>query len=239
VTGGASGIGRATCERLVAEGARVAVVDRDAPRAAEAADGLAGAVPIVADVSREEDVRRAVETAVRELGDLGGVATCAGIFHADDLKPPGDVTVATFAHVLAVNLTGTFAVVHHALPHLLARPGASIVTVASTAALRGHGHGSGYTAAKGGVVALTRLLAFQYGPQGLRVNCVCPGATDTPMTGGIFSDPERVRDVARGIPLRRVARPEEIASVICHLLGDDASYVNGQAIVADGGATTR
>ena len=237
VTGGASGIGRATCERLAAEGARVAVVDRNAALAREVANALPGAVPIVADVSVEDEVRSAVEQAVAELGGLTGLATVAGIFHPDDINPAADVSIATFSRVLAINLTGTFAFVHYALPHLLAQPGSAVVTVASTAALRGHGHGSGYTAAKGGVVALTRLLAVQYGPQGLRVNCVCPGATDTPMTGGIYHDPEHKQRTERSIPLRRVAEPAEIGNVICQLLSDDASYVHGQVLTADGGAT--
>ena len=153
VTGAASGIGRATCERLVAEGAKVALVDRD---------------------------RALLDEVARGLG--------------------------------------------------------AVVTIASTAALRGHGFGSGYTASKGGVVALTRLVAFQYGDRKVRANCICPGATDTPMTGGVYRQPERARAVARAVPLRRVAQPHEIGDLACYLLSDDASYVNGQVIAADGGA---
>ena len=111
--------------------------------------------------------------------------------------------------------------------------------IASTAALRGHGFGSGYTASKGGVVALTRLLAEQYSAQGVRTNCICPGATDTPMTGGVYRQPERVERMRRVIPLGRVADPVEIGAVACFLLSDDASYLNGQVIAVDGGATVR
>jgi len=245
VTGAASGMGRATCERLAAEGAAVVLVDRNATELAAVADALshrgARAVPIVADVSREADVRAAIERAVSDLGGLRGLVTCAGIFNPGDFTLLADVSLETFVHTLGVNLVGTFLFAKYALPHLLRGVGEgaspAIVTIASTAALRGHGFGSGYTASKGGVVALTRLLAFQYGPQGVRANCICPGLTDTPMTGGAYNDPEKARSVTRGIPLRRIAQPEEIANLACYLLSDDASYINGQTIAADGGAT--
>lgn len=246
VTGGASGIGRAICERLAAEGAAVAIVDRNTELAEEVAHALSGAaarvLPISADVSREEEVRAAVERAARELGGLRGLATSAAIFHAGDMQPLADVTLETFQQVLSVNLTGTFLFAKYSLPHLLAAPangpaGGAIVTIASTAGLRGHGFGSGYTASKGGVIALTRLLAFQYGERGVRTNCVCPGATMTPMSATAYDQPEVAAKVARGIPLRRIASADEIANLACYLLSEDASYVNGQVIAADGGAT--
>jgi NAD(P)-dependent dehydrogenase (short-subunit alcohol dehydrogenase family) len=246
VTGGASGIGRATCERLVAEGASVAIVDRNETLAVGVASDLNGrgarAIAIGADVSREEEVHGAVARAAREVGPIGGVVTSAGIFDPGDMRLAAEVELETFERTLAVNLIGTFLLVKHVTPHLLERradgtAGGSIVTVASTAGLRGHGFGAGYTASKGGVVALTRLVAFQYGERGIRANCVCPGLTRTPMTGGAYDDPEAERRVTRGIPLGRIATPEEIAQLACFLLSDDASYLSGQVIAADGGAT--
>jgi len=234
VTGAASGIGRAACVRLAAEGALVALVDRaPAPLPPDAR-----ALALVADVSREDEVRAAIERAAGELGGLHGVVTSAGIFDPAELRPLGEVDVETFTRTLAVNLTGTFLTLKHALPHLV-RQGGAIVTVASTAALRGHGFGAGYTASKGGVVALTRLVATQYAAHGVRANCVCPGLTDTGMTAHVTSDPEYVARVSRGVPLGRIARADEIAATICHLLSDDASYVNGQVIAADGGVTAK
>ena len=237
VTGAASGIGRSTCERLIGEGARIAMLDRDADLLAAVARDLgSAALPLVVVVSQEEAVRDAVGRAATTLGGLRGVVTSAGIFRPGDMQRLADVDVDTFTRTIAVNLTGTFLVVKYALPHLV-RDGGSIVTIASTAALRGHGFGSGYTASKGGVVALTRLLAFQYGDDKVRANCVCPGATDTPMTGGVYHQPERAKAMARVIPLRRVAQPEEIGNTACFLLSDDSSYLNGQVIAVDGGAT--
>jgi dihydroanticapsin dehydrogenase len=246
VTGGASGIGRSTCERLATEGAAVAIVDRNEALANELREELAGrgaqAIAIGVDVSREEEAWAAVERAARELGGLSGLVTSAGIFDPGDMQLAAGVTIDTFQRVLGVNLVGTFLFIKHAIPHFLetradGSSGGSIVTIASTAGLRGHGFGAGYTASKGGVVALTRLVAFQYGEQRIRANCVCPGLTNTPMTGGAYDDPEAARHVTRGIPLRRVAQPNEIAQLACFLLSEDASYVNGQIVAADGGAT--
>lgn len=241
VTGGASGIGRAACERLAAEGAAVAAVDLDGERLAECGAEIerrgARVLTVAADVSREEDAREAVERAARELGGLAGLVTSAGIFHPEDMAPLADVSLATFDRTLAVNLTGTFLFVKHALPHLIRAGRGSIVTIASTAGLRGHGFGSGYTASKGGVVALTRLVAFQYGAKGVRANCICPGATRTGMTRDVYDQPEFAAQVTPRIPLGRIAEADEIGSLACYLLSDDASYVSGQILAADGGAT--
>jgi NAD(P)-dependent dehydrogenase (short-subunit alcohol dehydrogenase family) len=241
VTGAASGIGEAVCRRLVREGARVTLVDRDAERLAALARELGAADRIFTrcvDVGDEEAVRSAVAQAVERLGPLRGIVTSAGIFDPGDMQPLAGVELASFERTLRVNLIGTFLVAKHALPQLVAHGGA-IVTIASTAGIRGHGFGSGYTASKGGVVAVTRLLAEQYGPHGVRTNCICPGATDTPMTGGAFREGELAERTKRGIPLHRVAEPREIGDVACFLLSDAASYVNGQVIAVDGGATVR
>jgi meso-butanediol dehydrogenase/(S,S)-butanediol dehydrogenase/diacetyl reductase len=242
VTGAASGIGEAVCRRLVEEGAAVTLVDRDGDRLTDVRAALAAADAKVwtaaVDVGDETAVRATIADAVQRLGPLCGVVTSAGVFDPGDMQPLGGVELATFERTLRVNLIGTFLVAKHALPHLIERAGA-IVTIASTAGIRGHGFGSAYTASKGGVVALTRLLAEQYGPQGVRTNCICPGATDTPMTGGAFREGELAERTKRGIPLHRIAEPREIGDVACFLLSDDASYVNGQVLAVDGGATVR
>jgi NAD(P)-dependent dehydrogenase (short-subunit alcohol dehydrogenase family) len=240
VTGGASGMGRATALLLAREGASVTVVDL----ASDAAEDVAGevtasgghAIAAPADVGSEDEIAAAVASAVDAFGGLDGVVTCAGIFHGGDLKPLADVELDDFLFVLRVNLAGTFLAIKHAVPHLIARRGA-VVTIASTAALKGHGFGSGYTASKGGVAALTRLAAVQYGPQGVRVNCICPGGVDTPMTAGVWNTPEAQERLKRIVPLQRVAQPEEIASVAAFLLSDAASDLTGQTIAVDGGAT--
>jgi NAD(P)-dependent dehydrogenase (short-subunit alcohol dehydrogenase family) len=237
VTGGGSGIGRASAQRAAAAGARVAVVDRHADNVNETV-GLIGdtARAYPCDVGDDEQVAAMVAAAGRDLGRVTGVVTAAGIFHGPDLQPAHQVAVDDFVHVLRVNLVGTFAVIKLALPMLI-EGGGAIVTIASTAAIRGHGYGAGYTASKGGVDALTRLLAVQYGAQNVRANCICPGGVDTPMTGGTFATDEAKARAKRLIPLGHYAQAEDIADVAMFLLSDDARYVTGQTIPVEGGAT--
>ncbi|HTL85119.1 MAG TPA: SDR family NAD(P)-dependent oxidoreductase [Acidimicrobiia bacterium] len=237
VTGGGSGIGRATAQRAAAAGARVAVLDRHADHARETERLVGGVARAYAcDVGDDDQVSEAVATIERDLGRVSGVVTAAGIFHGGDMRPAHEVTVEDFVHVLRVNLVGTFAVIKHALPQMI-NGGGAVVTIASTAAIRGHGYGAGYTASKGGVDALTRLLAVQYGSHGVRANCICPGGVDTPMSAGTFATPEAQARAKRTIPIGRYAQPEDIADVALFLLSDDARYVTGHTIPVEGGAT--
>jgi NAD(P)-dependent dehydrogenase (short-subunit alcohol dehydrogenase family) len=240
ITGGGSGIGRATALRVTRDGASAAVVDvngahaRQTVAAVEAEGGRAAAYEC--DVSADDQVAATVARAIVELGRITGVVTAAGIFHGPDLQPAHQVAVDDFVRVLQVNLVGTFAVIKHALPSLLDGGGA-IVTIASTAAIRGHGYGAGYTASKGGVDALTRLLAVQYSGQGVRANCICPGGVDTPMTAGAFATPEAIERAKARVPVGRYAQAADIADVAAFLLSDDARYVSGQTLPVEGGAT--
>ncbi len=240
VTGAASGIGRGTAARLVEARSRVALLDRDAQlleAAAAALDAPGRTAALVCDVTDEAQVQSTVARAVERFGALHGVVTSAGTFDPADLVPLDAVDLASFDAVLSVNLRGTALVLRAALPHLA--PGSSIVTVASTAGLRGHGLGPAYTASKGGVVALTRLVAVQYGPRGIRANCVCPGATAGEGMGAVFTDPEAAASVSADLPLRRVGQASEIGATIAALLSEETSYVTGQVIAVDGGATVR
>jgi len=240
VTGGGSGIGRATATRAAREGAAVAVVDKHAGNAEETVDMIraagrtASAFPC--DVSDGAEVAATITAAAADLGRISGVVTAAGIFHGPDLRPAHEVSVEDFMIVLGVNLVGTFAVIKHVLPYLVDGGGA-IVTIASTAAIRGHGFGAGYTASKGGVDALTRLLAVQYGKHGVRANCICPGGVDTPMTGGTFATPEAVERAKRTVPIGRHAQPQDIGDVAVFLLTDDARHLTGVTLPVEGGAT--
>jgi NAD(P)-dependent dehydrogenase (short-subunit alcohol dehydrogenase family) len=240
VTGGGSGIGRATAQLAAQRGAAVAVVDRHDANARETADTIehAGgrALALAIDVADDEAVAGAVETAASTLGRVTGVVTAAGIFHGPDLAPIEEVGIDDFFRVVAVNLGGTFSTIRHCLPQL-SDGGGAIVTIASTAAIRGHGYGPGYTASKGGVDALTRLVATQCGPRGVRANCICPGGIDTPMSGGTFATPEAIARAKRSIPLQRYGVPFDIAAVACFLLSADAQYLTGQTIPVEGGST--
>jgi len=244
VTGGASGIGRATALEVAGRGGSVLALDRDPDGLAETSrlvQGAGGAIETAAgDVGDEDTVAEAVARAVGAFGRLDGVVTSAGIFDGPDLQPIEDVPLETFLLTLRVNLAGTFLAVKHAIPHLRRDAGeqtGSVVTIASTAAIRGHGYGSGYTSSKGGVAAFTRLVAAQCGSKGIRANCICPGGVNTPMAGDTFRSDEAIRQAQRIVPLGHVAEAADIASVAGFLLSDDARHVTGQVLAVDGGVT--
>jgi meso-butanediol dehydrogenase / (S,S)-butanediol dehydrogenase / diacetyl reductase len=230
VTGGGTGIGAATARRFVLEGASVVVTGRRRePLEAVAAE--TGATVLQGDVADPAHVAEAVATAVERHGGLDVVVNNAGI------GGPG------WNEVLDVNLTGARLVCEVALPHLVERRG-SIVNVSSVSAFHAHAGGAAYTVSKAGLVMLTKQLALDYGPQGVRANAVCPGWVRTEMGDRSMDYLGREHGVtreeayelsARYVPLRRAAAPEEIAAACLFLASDDASYVTGETLVVDGG----
>ena len=239
VTGAASGIGAAVCRRLATEGATIAAVDRSrAGLDALAADLRASGSEVLGvecDVADEEAVRSSVASVITSLGDLHGVAHCAGIFPAEDQVPIHRAELDVFLRTLEVNLTGTFLVMKHTIESL-ARTRGAVVSISSVAALR-QGGGIGYAASKGGVLSLTRSLAAQWGGKGVRANAICPGGVDTPMTAELFADDGVRRHVEQRTPLGRVADPDELAAVVAFLLSDDESFMSGETVVVDGGGS--
>jgi NAD(P)-dependent dehydrogenase (short-subunit alcohol dehydrogenase family) len=237
VTGAASGIGRATAERLASEGARVWCSDVQAEAVEEtaklASQSGGQAAAHTSDVSNEREAAACVAACVERFGRLDALCNVAGILrfaHTHEL--PFD----TWRRVLAVNLDGTFLMCRAALPHLLAARG-NIVNVASTAALAGLPYGAAYGASKGGVLGLTRALAVEYGKQGVRCNAVCPGSIQTPMTSGGAGLPKDadMKLVMRQMALDRPRGPEQVASLIAFLASPEAAHINGSHILVDGG----
>ncbi len=232
VTGGASGIGKATCEVLARDGYRVAVLDRDELGAHAVADVIGG-FPFAVDVSDEPSVTATFERAVEALGGkLDALATPAGLV---DTTPFMDIDVAKFRLLNEVNVIGTYLCIREAAKRMQA--GARICTVASVAGKRGGGltGTAAYAASKGAVLALTRNAARSLAPRGIAVNSIAPGPVLTPLLTPHFADPDQRERVESLTLLGRSAEPIEIAEAIAWLLSPAASYVNGETLTVDGG----
>lgn len=235
LTGGASGIGRATAVLLRQEGAAVAVVDRNAAAAATVA-AECDAIAITMDVSDDANVQRGVDDAAAKLGGLDGLVNAAGIFHPHLMM---ETDLAIWQQTLAVNMTGVFLVCRAAVPHLRRADKASIVNIASGVGLQPTGAGgAAYAASKAGVIGLTRSIAAELAPT-IRVNAVCPGAVDTPMTAGFLRDATGAvaASIANRYAMKRPAESTEIAAAILFLLSHEASFVTGVSLAVDGGRT--
>lgn len=237
VTGGASGIGRATVQRLAEEGAEVLVVDIDraglVETIAEVEQAGGTAFAHAADVSDPDGCRAAVELAVERYGRLDVLANIAGVVqfgHAEDLG------VDQWNRLLGVNLTGPFFLIQEALPHLI-EAGGNVVNMASAAGVVGQAYTAGYCASKGGLVLMTKALAVEFAARGVRFNAVCPGQVDTPLNTFDMPDDLSGRLLARLLPLLDAARPDEIATLVAYLASEEARYVTGAAISIDGGQT--
>lgn len=189
----------------------------------------------VADVTNADELRGAVGHLVSALGGLGAVAACAGV-SGNTLAPVHLLAPADWDSTVAVNMTGSFHLLQAVLPHLLAA-GGSIVLAASVAAHYPQPGGAAYSASKAGLTALARAVALEYAGHGVRCNCVLPGYLRTAMTEALLSRDDRRARIEAAIPAGRVAAPAEAADVIAFLLGRQASYVTGQEIVIDGGAS--
>jgi meso-butanediol dehydrogenase/(S,S)-butanediol dehydrogenase/diacetyl reductase len=244
VTGGASGIGLATARRLAQEGARVAVVDRADPQEAARAIVMAGgeAWGIRTDVASEDDVRAMVDAVLARGQRVDALVNAAGIGSPRPVTID-EATMAEWHALCGVNLTGTFLCCRAVIPIMRRGGGGAIVNIASEIGLVGAPRSAMYGATKGAVVQLTRALAVDHAPDHIRVNCVCPGPVDTPLLRGAVAraaDPEaKLRAEVSSTLLGRLGRPEEIASVIRFLVLDEASFMTGATVVADGGVTAR
>jgi 2-hydroxycyclohexanecarboxyl-CoA dehydrogenase len=236
VTGGASGIGAATCRRLAAEGARVAVTDVNAAGASEVAGEIDGEAYEL-DVRSDDSIRAAVEAAERDLGPIDVLVNNAGY---DEWGWFTETDPALWDRVLAVNLRGIIAVTHAVLPGMQQRRRGRIVNTASEAGRVGSSGSAVYSAAKAGVIGFTKAIAIENGRYGITCNAVAPGPIETPL---LMSAPDALGDLGKRIVetmvgstnLRRLGQPEEVAAAITFLATDDASFITGQSLGVSGG----
>jgi meso-butanediol dehydrogenase / (S,S)-butanediol dehydrogenase / diacetyl reductase len=243
VTGSGSGIGRATCLRLAAEGARVLATDRDAGLAAETTEQIDGrggdAVAAALDVSSSDIEGRLPELVDEHLGGLDGLVNNAGIGTPGSLLETSD---EDWRHLFAVNVEGMFHCTRATLPGMLKQGKGSVVNMASVAGLVGLTNRFAYCATKGAVVSMTRASALDFAGSGVRFNCVCPGTIETPwvesMAASSAGDREDFYAQMRARqPLGRMGRSEEVAAAVAYLCSSDSEFVTGSAMVVDGGLT--
>jgi len=241
VTGAGSGMGRAMVHEFASRGAKVAALDINhdgAVATVKDLDSPGHALAVKVDVSSDESVAAAISDVLGWAGRVDILCNNAGI--VDSFRPAHEVPLEEWHRTIAVDLTGPFLMARAVIPGMLERGEGIIINTASISSFSAGGGGSAYTAAKHGVLGLTRQLSFDYGRQGIRVNAICPGATATGLTmpeGGSDFLPDTEAELAR-IPAQRWCTPEEIAKLAIYLASDDASYVHGAAMVIDGGWLT-
>ena len=237
VTGGASGIGRASCIRFREEGAKVVVADRNPTGVAETCrllgDDEESVASAITDVSRAAQVQAMVDQTVARFGRLDVLVNGAAMLIRT--PPLAEVDEIQWDLTMDTNLKGLFLCCKYAIPAMIAGDGGSIINIASMSGIRGPGYSTPYAVSKAGVIHLTTVAASQYTAQGVRVNCLAPGSVDTPQMRGSTASAQTFQEREETHPMGRVGRPEEIANLILWLASDEASYVSGSTYIIDGG----
>ncbi len=238
ITGGASGIGKATAILFAQHGAKIVVADIDEHGAnqtvAAIQDAGNAAIYVETDVTISANTERMVAQTVSTYGKLDILLSSAGIAMR---LPVADLAEADWHRCLAVNLTGVYLCAKAAIPALRKNGGGSIINLSSIYGLVGADVRAAYVASKGGVTNLTRGMALDYAEENIRVNCICPGFVETPLVAGVVKTPEEYRKLADRHPMRRLAQPEEIAYGALYLASDESAFVTGIALPIDGGYT--
>ncbi|MEA2415052.1 MAG: hypothetical protein QOI58_1709 [Thermoanaerobaculia bacterium] len=236
ITGGGSGIGKASCLLFAKEGAKVVVVDLKKESAEATANEIGdNARAFAADISKASDCEAMVKFAEETFGRLNVVFNNAGIFHPND-ESVTNTTEAIWDLVINVNLKGVFLGCQYAIPALLRAGGGSIINTASFVAIMGAAVPQiAYTASKGGVLAMTREIAVEFARQNIRANSLCPGPVETPLLAELLADPARRNRRLVHIPMGRFARAEEMANAALFLASDESSFITGTSFLVDGG----
>jgi NAD(P)-dependent dehydrogenase (short-subunit alcohol dehydrogenase family) len=242
ITGGASGMGRVAARMFAAEGAKVVVADVTAPAAQSVVDEVTAAggtaIAVVADVSKEADAKRMIDETIAAFGRVDVLYNNAGVMPEADHSVI-DTSVEDWDRVMAVNVRGVFLGCKYAIPKMVEQGSGSVINVSSFVALMGCSNPQdAYTASKGAVLALTKSLAVQFAPKGVRTNAICPGPVETPLLmDWLVKDEEAKRIRLARNPTGRFGKPEEIVYMAMYLASDESRWTNGAAMVVDGGIT--
>lgn len=235
ITGGASGIGLASAKKLLNEGAKIALLDVN-DSVLEISKNLGGNVlGIKCDVSNEKDVKSSIDMVADFFGKIDGLVANAGI--GGGANKPADVTLEEWNKVIGVNQTGIFLVNKYVIPHMIKNGGGSIVNTSSMYGLVGAPNSFAYTASKGAINQMTRTLSLAYAENNIRVNAVAPGYIDTAILSSVPDEYKKI--MAKEMPIGRLGKDDEIASLIKFLLSDEASFITGAIISIDGGYTAK
>lgn len=242
VTGGGSGIGRETAILFAREGANVLCVDVDeagCKKTVELAGQTQGKISVAsADVTDSAQVEKAVQTCLDQYGKLDILCHSAGVFLEDQEQRVSEIDPDVWDRIIRINLTGTFLCCRYAIRAMQQNGGGSVINLASMAGLVGSMFHA-YSASKGGIISLSRAMAVTYGPDNIRVNAICPGSVETPMTRLSLGAPEIKELISTMVPLGRVAQPGEIAQMALYLASDESAFVTGSTFVIDGGFTAQ
>ena len=232
VTGAGGGIGAGIAKKLSEDGYRVVCIDRNDEAVSQVAAGIQDAIAYMVDVTKETEILNLQSELLKTVGAPTLLVNAAGIFFLHDVA---SLTEESFDNIIDVNLKGTFFMCKVFIRDFLAAGTGNIINIASTAGLKSGTNRAVYSASKAGVIMFTRSLSADYGPRGVRANCICPGLIDTPMANWIKEDSAAFRKWERSVPAQRVGTVEDVANAVSFLASDSSSYVHGESLVVDGG----
>jgi NAD(P)-dependent dehydrogenase (short-subunit alcohol dehydrogenase family) len=238
VTGGSRGIGFATAKIFVENGAKVVITAKDPKRIEAAIDKLSNTIGITADIKNENDVKKVIKQTIDKFGKLDILVNNAGIF--PKIKQLHEIDESEWNEVLDVNLTGQFRFTKAAIPYLQKTSG-SIINISSDAGLKAYQgfNADAYSAAKAGLIILTKCLALEYAKDRIRVNCICPGVVDTDMTKPFLKTEKDMEFMNNEHPIGRIGKPEDVAKAVLYFASDDASWTTGAILTVDGGESVK